>query len=291
MISILSEKELYSFDSDNIKKSLNFAKNLAKTSLNNTLHFYWRVPKEFGRKQTLPIKSAIVNNSNNSEICLWSNVDLSQNEYIKPLLPFISLKIWNPIEEIENSFLQKNLDFFKRNHIDDELCWLGGDLFRLLCLYKYGGVYLDMDMVVLRDLSPLFHYDFLYQWGSSGTTKEEPSLMINGAIMAFSKGNQNLKNILEALTNTNPQMNTFCWGRDLYGKTISKETYIFPCLWFNSEWGTENPLEAFKKSDSSKELYDGSFTWHWHNRWDQEIEIGSKFHILEEIINKKFAEI
>ena len=29
-------------------------------------------------------------------------------------------------------------------------------------------------------------------------------------------------------------------------------------------------------------MFDGAFTWHWHNRWDDVIEIGSKFQILEE---------
>ena len=36
------------------------------------------------------------------------------------------------------------------------------------------------------------------------------------------------------------------------------------------------------------ELFDGAFTWHWHNKWDDLIEAGSKFDILEKKINAKF---
>lgn len=288
MLNIHDNKNYYSYDKDNLNLSLKFAQNLPATDLKNNLHFYWRVPRQFGRKQILPIKSAIVNNKNKSDIYLWSNIDLSQNEFIKPLLPYIKLKIWNPFNEIEDSFLKNKIDFFKNHSIDDEKCWLGGDLFRLLCLYKHGGIYIDMDMVILRDISPLYPYNFLYQWGSSGTTQEEPNLMINGAIMGFNAENENLKFMLETLANTFPIQNSFCWGRELYGQTINKDTLVLPCAWFNSEWGTGIPLEGFKKNEQSQDLYEGAFTWHWHNRWDDVIENGSKFDILESFINQKF---
>jgi hypothetical protein len=288
MVSIKDSKSLYCCDPASIQASLDFAKNLKGTDLNNNIHFYWRVPKAFGRKQVLPIKSAIVHNKNNSDIFLWSNVDLSDNEFIKPLLPYIKLKVWKPFEELESSFLKDSLDFFKEHSIDDEKCWLGGDLFRLLCLYKYGGIYVDMDMVVLRDLSPLYPYNFLYQWGCAGTTREHPYMMMNGAIMGFNAGNANLKHILQTLALTYPIPNSFCWGKDLYGRTVDSATYVFPCTWFNTEWGPAIPLEGFKKSAQSSELYAGAFTWHWHNRWDDPIEEGSKFYILESIINEKF---
>jgi len=290
MIDITTHKQYYLFNNKkDIDNSLNFAKNLKNTEYKPNIHFYWRVPREFGRKQVLPIKSAIVNNKNNSDIFLWSNVDLSNNIYIKDLLPYIKLKIWDPIKELKDSFLLDNVDYFLKNNIDDEKCWLGGDLFRLLCLYKYGGIYIDMDMVVLRDLSPLFSYNFLYQWGSSGTTNEEPNLMINGAIMSFKKEDSNLKKMLEEILITEPIQNTFCWGRDLYGRVREKNTFVFPCAWFNTEWGLY-PLEPFKNLEQSKELYDGAFTWHWHNRWDEKVENGSKFELLEREINYKFME-
>lgn len=291
MIDIKTDRFLYERNPSDIENSLNFAKQLPTTDLKNNIHFYWRVPRQFGRKQTLPIKSAIVHNKNKSDIFVWSNVDLSNNPYIQPLLPYIKLKIWDPIKEIEDSFLKDKIQFFKTHHLDDEMCWLGGDLFRLLCLYKYGGIYVDMDMVILRDLSPLYVYNFLYQWGASGVQPSEPNLMINGAIMAFNKENENLKHMLNTLTTIKPVPNSFCWGRDLYIASRSEDTNVFPCSWFNTEWCMEKVvLEPFKKNAFSNMMFDGAFTWHWHNKWDQEIEDGSKFFIIENIINEKFLQ-
>lgn len=290
MIDIKNNKDLYCANEKSLIDSLNFAKSLPKTDLKKDIHFYWRVPRQFERKQALPIKSAIVNNSN-CKIYLWSNVDLSKNLYLQPLLPFINLKIWNPMKELEESFLKDNLDFFKKHKIDDEMCWLGGDLFRLLCLYKYGGIYTDMDIVTLRDLSPLYPYNFLYQWGAAGTTDSEPTLSMNGAVMSFNAGNTNLKIMLENLLKIKPVQNTFCWGRDLYGISRQPETLVFPCVWFNTEWAFAIQFNGFKKEEHSAKLYDGAFTWHWHNKWDEPIEHGSKFSILEEIIDEKFMEL
>ena len=40
------------------------------------------------------------------------------------------------------------------------------DLARVLILYNYGGIYYDLDMILLKDLSPLFDLEFCYQWST-----------------------------------------------------------------------------------------------------------------------------
>jgi hypothetical protein len=35
-------------------------------------------------------------------------------------------------------------------------------------------------------------------------------------------------------------------------------------------------------------MYEGSFTWHWHNRWEEKIEEGSKFDLLDKKIETLF---
>ena len=37
---------------------------------------------------------------------------------------------------------------------------------RLLVLHKYGGVWVDMDVVFLRDFKPLLDQEWMYMWGS-----------------------------------------------------------------------------------------------------------------------------
>jgi hypothetical protein len=298
MISIESNRELYLFDTvDRVRKSLDFAKSLTEPSIVDpvTFHFYWRVPKEFSRKQVLPIKSAIVSQKlTNTKFILWSNVDLKNNEHLKPLLPFVETRIWDISEQSKSSPLE-NANMLK-GLIDDPLCYLGGDLFRLLCLHKHGGVYIDMDVVVLRDFSPILPYEFMYQWGASGTFENEPVIRQNGAIMRLKAYSQLCHDLLNELARTPAIPNTTCWGKDLYHKVrqYNKNWVVFPCAWFNTEWGLGNPPEAFKKNASgndSSELYDGAFTWHWHNKWDEPIEDGSKFQILESMVDRKFKEL
>lgn len=284
--------DLYKPDRVSYTNSLSFAKNLP-IQTNDTLIFHclWKVPKEFGRKQLAVLKSIIVahcNKLDNLQINLWSNVDLTENIYFKEVSEYVSLKKWSIEEESKDTILS---DFFTESTINDDLCYLEGDLFRLLILHKYGGFYIDMDVLVLEDMSPLNHLEFLYQWGTSGFHHTKPILDMNGAVMRLNKSSLVSLEFLEILKNTPPQRNTTCWGNSMYSNVRKNTILALPGVWFNSEWGfegtTNNPFEKHDNID----LFDGAFTWHWHNRWDAEIQTGSKFWILENNINNKFNNI
>lgn len=38
------------------------------------------------------------------------------------------------------------------------------DAVRFLVLYRFGGIYIDGDVLLLRNLEPFSHYDFVYEW-------------------------------------------------------------------------------------------------------------------------------
>ena len=295
MVNINNNYDLY----DKYTSGLEYAKKLIPSTLNNKLiiNYYWRVPLEFSRKQLLAVKSALVANyelnKDNLEINLWSNVDLSNNEYLEPLKKLINIKIWDPIEEIKGTILEPYIDYYKRTIIEDSRNWIAGDFFRLLCLHKYGGFYFDMDVLILRDLSPLNNYEFLYQWGSSGTQPSEPNIFFNGAIMRLNKGSQASEKLIKETLSIVPAPETTAWSSTLYSRIQDNNLNYFPCAWFNTEWCLKTPsynFDAFKSSGRT-DLFEGAFTWHWHNKWNDEIEIGSKWQILEEKINKKFLKI
>jgi len=276
--------DLYRPDKDSYLKSLSYAKTLTEKETPMIFHCFWRVPKDFGRKQLAVLKSIIVNHKN-AEINLWSNVDLTKNEFFKEISAHVNFKIWDLLEESKNTLLEGKINI---QEIQDDLCYLEGDLFRLLILHKYGGFYIDMDVLILRNLSPLSELEFLYQWGTSGFTAFEPNITMNGAIMKLDKESLLSIELLQNLLTSPKNKNTNIWGNHLYSKVSENDLTVLPGIWFDSEWGFEGTvLNPFKKQESV-ELYDGAFAWHWHNRWDDEIEEGSKFEVLEKLHKEMF---
>jgi hypothetical protein len=291
MIKLINDnKSLYYSNKTEYLNSLEFSKTLPKTNTKMVFHCFWRVPRDFGRKQLAVLKSIIVNHPDGVEINFWSNVDLSSNEYIKEVLPYINLKLWNLESEIKGTILE-DCPFMQPNEINDSNCYLEGDVFRLLILHKYGGIYIDMDVLILRDLSPLNELEFLYQWGTSGFNSNEPEITMNGAIMRLEKNSPLSEEFLLILKLTPPSKNTFDWGNKMYSKISKNDLLVLPGVWFNSEWGFEGTSNNPFKNVGNVELFDGAFTWHWHNRWDESIEEGSKFYVIEQLHNKLFNEL
>lgn len=46
----------------------------------------------------------------------------------------------------------------------DSRAYFDSDLTRLLVLYQMGGVWIDFDVLLLRDFSPLLHKEFVHEW-------------------------------------------------------------------------------------------------------------------------------
>lgn len=148
-----------------------------------------------------------------------------------------------------------------------------------------------MDVLILRDMSPLNSFEFLYQWGTSGFTDNEKKITMNGAVMRLNKNSELSKEFLEKILTTPPVVNTTAWGNNLDSKIENNDLLVLPSVWFNSEWGFEGPYLNPFKNMGDVDLFNGAFTWHWHNKWSDKIEDGSKFYILERDINNKFEKI
>jgi hypothetical protein len=294
MINLIDNNiALYNPSKEYFLNSLEYAKKL-KNSDNKKIVFHclWRVPRDFGRKQLAVLKSIIVNHKDileSVEINLWSNVDLRENVLFKEVSKFVNFKKWDLHEEIKNTTLEDFELLSDNNSISDDLCYLEGDLFRLLILHKYGGFYIDMDVLVLRNFLPLNDFEFLYQWGTSGFRGEE--FKMNGAIMKLNKNSDTSLEFLEILKKTPASKNSFSWGNQMYSKINRNSILALPGVWFNSEWGFEGTSCNPFQNVGSVELFDGAFAWHWHNRWDEEIKEGSKFEVIESIHNSIFKTI
>ena len=234
---INNNPDLYRPDRKNYLESLSYAKNMEAISNEKLVfHCFWRVPREFSIKQVTVLKSIITSHQNhlpNLEINLWSNVDLSKNRYFKEIADFVHLRKWDYLEEVKGTLLE-DIEHINQYSLHDDLCYLEGDLFRLLVLNKYGGFYIDMDVLVLRDMSPLNHLEFLYQWGTSGFNPDEPHILMNGAIMRLNKQSDLSIEFLELVKREPLIGNSFNLGTKLYGKINKNDLLVLPGIWFDS---------------------------------------------------------
>lgn len=133
-------------------------------------HTYWRTDlAAFGPRQEWMLKSFFATqDTEHTTLVLWSNGDLSGNPILASWLmrypEAFELRVVNYDQlargtELEGSELLR---------VKDTRAWIDGDLVRLLVLWAYGGVWVDMDSLLTRDLAPLLEHEFVTQWDCYG---------------------------------------------------------------------------------------------------------------------------
>jgi Glycosyltransferase sugar-binding region containing DXD motif len=279
MISISEKENRELYYGHNL--CLSFLRSIRPAEIKNHVkfHMFWKTVRPFGRKQILPVKSYLATQDlKNTSLTLWSDTDLTQNEWLRPFFPYIEFKLYDPFKEAMGTPLEGS----RLLRIEDSKVYSNGDLFRSLVTYSYGGVYIDMDVVLLRDFSPILDQEFLYKWGN--TTHGE----INGAVMQLFPKSRMACELLNCIM-TIPAGDTN-WGCGSYvvAKKKIPEFTVFPTTFFDLYFVLDE--ETFCVTPTSSELYDGIFMWHWHNRWDANIEDGSKFSVMEKITDNRLKE-
>ena len=272
------------------RKAIAFCRTLPDVSPSEpvTFHLYWRerfghlfpTVRPFGRKQALPVKAFIATQDlSMCSLVLWSDRDLSENDWLKPFLPYLTLRIYDADAAARGTPLEDHPKIYRQR---DSRAYRDGDLFRVLILYKYGGIYADMDTVLLRSLGVFLDQEFLYQW-ENFDDKYAP------ALLRLRKGGEFARALIDGLIDI--PAGKYNWGRENMCRAFSlgHRITVFPSPFFNTEWQAVPRFEPFKKMPYSSELYDGAFAWHWHNKWDDPIEPGSKFQLLEAQFDDRLA--
>ena len=272
------------------RKALDFCRSLPDIPPREpiTFHMYWRerggglwpTVRRFGRKQALPVKAFLATQDRSlSSLVLWSDADLSSNRWLQPLVPFITLRIYDPAAEARGTALEAFPKIYRQR---DRRAYRDGDLFRILALHNYGGVYADMDTVLLRSLGVLLDQEFVYQWDRFDH-EYAPALMRLGRGSAFAQ--ELIRGVIEI------PPGKYNWGRGNVKRSIDRghAITVFPSPFFNTEWQADPAFEPFRRTAASTNFYDGAFAWHWHNQWDAPIEEGSKFQRLEARMEDKLT--
>jgi len=283
-ISAATHAELY----HDWRKALEFCRALPDAPPREpvTFHMFWRERsggwwprvRRFGRKQALPVKAFLATQDRSlCSLTLWSDDDLSGNQWLAPLLPHLTLRVYDPATEARGTPLEAHPAVYRQR---DARVYRDGDLFRIVVLHNYGGVYADMDTVLLRSLGVFLDQEFVYQWDRFDD-------LYAPALMRLYKGGAFARALLDGVIAIKP--GKYNWGRENVRRAIGlgHPITVFPSPFFNTEWQANPSFEPFKRSAASDELYDGAFAWHWHNKWDDPIEPGCKFERLEQIIDAK----
>ena len=214
-------------------------KGKGKTEEERTLfHTYWRVDlAPFGPRQEWMVKSFFATqDSGSTQLIVWSNGDLGQNEILRGYLRQYPESFALRIVDIPTLAIGTPLDGNDRLRVNDKKAWLDGDLLRLLLLWNYGGVWIDMDSLLTRDLEPLLEHEFVTQWDCYGTWMlpvslfkmhifnlsrwtDKPYLAFNGALLRFRKHSPYLCEAFHIMaTSTPPRPSSTDWGSTLYLK-------------------------------------------------------------------------
>lgn len=269
-----------------------------------TFHLYTEVKTP---KELLAIKSYLATqNLDKTKLIVWSDYDISQQENIQPYKDLIDLRVYDPKELAKGTPLEGVTSHLSPG--GDHNHWMSSGIMRFLVLYKFGGIYFDMDMVLLRDFKPILNQEFAYQWGSSTDFHKArrwesdchgPCAAMLGAI----KGGQFIEDCMKRLIIT-PATGGTCYDEDMLGYVYADRPFtVFPSTFFNTEWlmsKTDKPESERLEScwfdspiDGNDDLFEGAFAWHWHNSSNKRKDIvqGSKFDALnnkmDDLINHR----
>ncbi|BEI87141.1 hypothetical protein CcaverHIS002_0704870 [Cutaneotrichosporon cavernicola] len=263
-------------------------------------HTYWRTDlRDFGVRQAATIEAFLASQPHaSSRLILWSNgaKSLRQSPYVRPFLD-----AWGHVFEVRQADLMElavdtELDGLLGS-VYDARGWVDGDALRLLLLYHYGGIWMDMDMLLTRDLHTLAETEFVGQWDCY----DKPYFQMNGAVMHFRKHSPYLCEAFHIMaTSPFPRPASFGWGSHLYAKLhraliaggvrpFAVLPWCFtdprncrtdirfpdpfeadPSMWGGREWEGESP--------NGREILESKmrnvFAIHLHNQWDKDLAEG-----------------
>ena len=248
-------------------------------------------------KELMVIKSYLATqNLDKTEMIVWSDYDITDNKLIEPYKNYITFKVYDPELEAEGTPLEGNVKLKMR----DPKYYLQSDLARILLLYKYGGIWVDMDVILLRDFKPILDQEYMYMWGSETDFEREGAC---ATVLSGKSKSEFMAELIKQLIQTDARPGTTCWGKDMFAALYKRYTFnVLPAGFFNIEWcinkkhpGLGDKIESqwfIKHLENKEHLFLESFGWHWHNSSKKDFEVvqGSKFDILEKLTDKRLKE-
>lgn len=166
------------------------------------------------------------------------------------------------------------------------------DLVRFIALYFFGGIYVDVDVIFLMDMKAFHGKSFAYKWDLNVNS-------YNTAIMGLPMDSKLVIQIIKYFGGCNSAVfypSTIHEAMTCEGG-ICKELVMMPTALFNPTSSSSSNYQWFETPDKKnlivdfvfnqerfwdlEHFYPGSYTFHWHNRWDWPIHPKSFFASFE----------
>lgn len=254
------------------------------------LHTFWS--GKFGIKQLIALKSIFVSQKSYDYVVnLWVGEEFTiDDEISQKYQEFITRfhkKICVKKFILKDEVLQQSSGLVNIN-----TNYLGGkvglsDVVRIALLYKYGGLWFDMDFIFLRDIKPLLSYrNFIAPWGFYRQSA-------NGLIYIDKPQNVTITQIVKRCIESKS-----CHSKKVFPFTIRyDDLYVLPCysvypLWMGCIRNV--PIQGFcncynifqpcKTKVQYKSIFPSSYMIHWHNKWNHSIHKLSVFNQLAQQI-------
>ncbi|KAG0702009.1 glycosyltransferase family 32 protein [Suillus ampliporus] len=257
-------------------------------------HTYWRVDlAPLGERQEYMLKSFFATQDlPRSRLILWSNGDLSLIPVVQKYLELFPDSFTLQIVDIPELAKGTAMEDHHLLNLEDKKAWVDGDLIRLLVIWTHGGTWLDMDMLLTRDFSPLLEHEFVTQWDCYDKIYQP----FNGALMHFHKHSPYLCEAFHLMAHsTPPRSSSTDWGSVLYHRLwrrlLSESIPPFKILPFcfsdplvcrldnrvpepfepdrrDGKW-TGRPAEGLEEGGALDRALGKIFAVHLHNRWDK----------------------
>jgi Glycosyltransferase sugar-binding region containing DXD motif len=218
---------------------------------------------QFSQKHALSVQSWL--NTQPYPLTVWIEGDIADSaEYLEQFLGRVIVKRYDPMAEAVGTPLEGKPFLAKSN-----FQWQS-DFFRTLILYKYGGLYFDLDTLWLRPLSLLFgaigNVEFAYRWGI------EP--YCNSAVMCLRAGGENASKLIQRVAVAG---NAIPW--ELYRLDNDLDMLALLAPTFDPYWTVPHLIrleDTFREStdaeiDGMLARINGSFAHHWHGLWGEAV--------------------
>jgi hypothetical protein len=258
-------------------------------------HLYWY--GNVSLKQAFTVKSFLATQDlDSTELWLWLDGErgyagYEKNPLLRPLLPYVQVRRFDAKIEIADTPVERSPQLYEGVNPT-----LRSNLFRHVFLFKYGGIYADMDTMFLQDIRglPTGAEEFCYRWSAHKPYG-------NSAFLRLRQYSETARALLVRCAEKGS-----CRPHEVlrFDDSIDLDLLVLPCVCFDPLWPHHDRRDRYHAAPfdrfgdffrrfepellhngsirSYQDFFPGAFAYHWHNFWDASEDPNSYFGLFNQ---------